>query len=165
MKQSNTQKYILSAILGLVAITGTVLLVNANPDLFKGSLSLNNTQFDPVDITLEVVNCGIEDCSTPSLILNANQKLSEVELIVKNVFDSEVVYADYLEVVEAQERYEIAFSSDICGQYSFDGVTSKYNLAGNQACEPSSYDFIVSGSTANANPPLFTEFASFNLTK
>jgi hypothetical protein len=137
-------------------------LVSQNTDLFKGQLTLSQQSetFDP-GLILEVQNCGTE-CSTPSLIFNNLQPIESVEILVRNSFDGEVVYADYISEVEENGRYEVAFSSDICGQYSFDGITSRYNLDANSSCDAGTYDYLVSAASQGA---FYTEFASFILTE
>jgi hypothetical protein len=162
MAKSKNSKFLFLVILIVVVIAGSTFLVNSNSDLFKGALVLDGST--EVDLTLEAQNCSEEDCSTPSLILNTNDELSQVELLVKNSSTQEIVYADYLPAVEAGSRYEIAFSSDICGQYSFNGITNEYNLSADAECSPATYDFVISGAMQTEKAPLFVDYISFTLT-
>jgi hypothetical protein len=137
-------------------------LVSQNSTLFQGQLTLNQMG-EPVDpgLILEIQNCGSE-CTDPSLIVTNLEPIESIEILVRNAFDGEVVYADYLPSLEANSRYEVAFSAQVCGEYNFDGITSRYNLEASNPCSEGTYDYLVSAASQGA---FYTEFASFVLTQ
>lgn len=137
-------------------------LVSQNTTLFQGQLTLGQPgeAVDP-GLILEIQNCG-EVCTDPSLIVTNLEPIESVEVLVRNAFDGEVVYADYLPTIDANSRYEVAFSADVCGEYSFDGITNRYNLEASVPCTEGTYDYLVSAASQGT---FFTEFASFVLTE
>jgi hypothetical protein len=144
-----------------VAILSLFGFLTTNPNFLKGQLGSSS---GPA-ISLEIANCGVEDCSNPSLIVNSLTEISGMELLVKRAADGKVAYADYLDAVPANNRYEVAFSADICGNYSYDAITSRYNQDLVAECTASLYDFIVSGATSDSSSPLFIQSTTFTLTK
>lgn len=145
-----------------IAVLGLFGFLTSNTDLFKGQLSLNGST--PA-VQLELLNCGIDECSNPSFIVNSLKPLANVELLVKRAADGKIVFADYLTDVETDSRYEVAFAADICGDYTYDTITGRYNQDTTTACTASLYDLIVSGVSTEAGSPLFLESTTFTLTE
>ena len=149
-------------LLGTAAVLILFSFVSTNTNLFKGQLSLNP---GTADVVLEVSNCG-SVCTNPNLIFTTNQDLGKSELIVKNISEQKVVYAEYIQELPAGSRYEVAFSNQVCSDYQFDSATNTYlESVENTDCNPGLYEFIVSGATTSASTPLYIESATFNLSE
>ena len=145
-----------------VALLSIFGYVSVQTDLFKGQLILMQ---DAAAVNLEVLNCE-QVCSDPALILNTLEPISVVEILVKNSQNSEVVFAQYIDEIEANSRYEVAFTKDLCSSHAYDQSTGQYVALQPVDCPRSTaYDFIVSGRTQDEKTPLFTESGAFMLTQ
>ncbi len=144
----------------LVTVLG---YVSQNTDLFKGQLILNQTDL----VTIELSNCPNDVCTNPGLVITNTESLKDIELLVKKSDTTEVVYAEYLNEMPKDSRYEVSFAADLCGKYSFDGITYRYNQDNSNACVTmTDYEFIVSGTLPESYPqPLITEAYRFKLTE
>jgi len=146
-----------------LSLVTVLVYVSQSSDLFKGQLILNQTD----SVTIELNNCPNDACANPGLFVTNTEDLKNIEILVKKSDTTEVVYAEYLNEMPTNSRYEVSFEAEICGQYSYDGITYQYNLDAESVCQTNTdYEFIVSGTLPEGSPrPLITEAYRFQLTE